>query len=383
MKPALLVLEDGTFFPGLAFGHREEAIGEVACDTGLSNYHELLTDPTSKGRLLALTASHIGNHGICTLDQESAGVHAEGLIVRNLSRIASNYRSDLSLQEFAEKHQLTGIAQVDTRALMIHVREHGAQMAAIVPNASEDDVESIVERLRNHIRYEANSFVEHVSTTQPQRVFFEETNDPYHPRTVSLQPVDAAWPNDLQQHQDVVVVDLGVRYSLLEGLDGAGLRITLVPFTTSAEDILAHTPKGVVFSNGPGNPEILVETAAMIRALVGKVPTFGVGLGAQLLGMANGAETFKQHAGDYAQNIPVRNSYSGRTDITTHRHAFGIRFPATSDALQITHINLNDQSVQGFYHSDHRARGVLHHPETATGRYGTSPLFDAFIQDFG
>lgn len=381
MMPALLVLEDGTFFPGLAFGHREEAIGEIACDTGLSNYHELLTDPTSKGRLIALTSSHIGNHGVCALDQESAGAHAEGLIVRNLSRIASNYRSDLTLQEFVKEHQITGITEVDTRALMIHVREHGAQMAAIVPNASETDVESIVQRLRNHVRYEANSFVEHVSTPHAQRVFFEQTNDPYHPHIVSLQPADAPWPTDLQQHQDVVVVDLGVRYSLLEGLHSAGLRITLVPFNASADNILAHNPKGVVFSNGPGNPEILAETAEMVRALLKKVPTFGVGLGAQLLAMANGGETFKQHAGDYAQNIPVRNSYSGRTDITTHRHAFGIRFPATSSALQITHINLNDQSVQGFHHTENNARGVLHHPEVATGRYGTSPLFDAFAQD--
>lgn len=382
MKPALLVLEDGTFFPGVAFGHSEEAIGELACDTGMSNYHELLTDPTSKSRLLALTSNHIGNHGVCRIDQESPEVHAAGLIVRNLSRIASNYRSDLTLETFAEENHLTGITEVDTRALMIHLREHGAQMAAIVPDAQESDVEGIVQRLRKHLRYEATPLVEHVSIPKIQRVTFQNTQDPYHPRVVQLQPADHPWPEDLASHKDIVVVDLGVRYSLLEGLDGAGLRVTLVPFTTSVSDILSLHPQGVVLSNGPGNPEILVDVAAMVRELIGKNPLFGVGLGAQVLAHAISGETFKQHVGDYAQNIPVRNSYSGRTDITTHRHAFGIRFPAKPDTLEITHINLNDQSIQGFYDATRKLRGILHHPETATGRYGTSPLFDAFIQDF-
>lgn len=383
MKPALLVLEDGTFFPGVAFGHSEEAIGELACDTGMSNYHELLTDPTSKGRLLALTSNHIGNHGICHIDQESDRIHANGLIVRNLSRIASNYRSDQTLQDFAVEHQLTGITEVDTRALMIHLREHGAQMGAIVPDAQPSDVDAIVQRLRKHPRYEATSFVEHVSTQSAQRITFAQTEDPYHPRVVQKQALDTPWPADLANHQDIVVVDLGVRNSLLEGFDSAGLRSTLVPYNVSVEDILAHNPQGVVLSNGPGNPEVLAATTAMVRELIGKTPIFGIGLGAQVLCAAIGGETFKQHVGDYAQNIPVRNSYSGRTDITTHRHAFGIRFPAKDATLDITHINLNDQSVQGFYDSERKVRGVLHHPETATGRYGTSPLFDAFRKDFG
>lgn len=382
MKPALLVLEDGTFFSGLAFGHNEEAIGELACDTSMANYHELLTDPTSNGRLIALTTNHVGNHGVCHIDQESHRVHAEGLIVRNLSRIASNYRSDQTLEEFVREQQLTGITEVDTRGLMIHLREHGTQMTAIVPGAQEEDVDAIVEKLRKTTRYEAQALVDDVSTSEAQRIFLNETDDAYHPHIVTPQPVTDAWPVAQKDHQDIVVVDLGVRNSLLEGLSVAGMRITLVPHRSSAEEILAHKPNGVILSNGPGNPEMLADTLDVVRELLGKLPLFGVGLGAQLLTIALGGETYKQHVGDHGQNIPVRNTYSGRTDITTHRHAFGIRFPAPSDDLEITHTNLNDQSVQGFYDRAQKVRGVLHHPERARGRYGSSPLFDAFKADF-
>lgn len=382
MKPALLVLEDGTFFPGIAFGHNGEAIGELACDTGMSNYHELLTDPTSGGRLLVLTSNHVGNHGVCDIDQESLAVHAPGLIVRNLSRMASNYRSDHTLGDYAQANDVVGITEVDTRALMIHLREHGAQMGAIVHGASEEDVDDIVQKLRSSTRYEAQNFVQNVSVKEPKRVFFTAHDDAYHRRVVDLNDVSTPWPEDLNNHKDIVVLDLGVRFLLLEGLDAAGMRTTLVPHSSSVEEILATNPQGVVLSNGPGNPDMLADVQQVVRELVGKVPLFGVGLGAQLLAVALGGETHKLHNGEYAQNIPVRNAYDQRTDITTHRHAFGIRFPAKDEGLEITHINLNDQSVQGFHNASLKARGVQHHPEAGAGRYGTSPLFDAFKKDF-
>lgn len=378
MKPALLVLEDGTFFPGRAFGHDGEAIGEIACNTGMSGYQELLTDPSSRGRMLALTSNHIGNYGINDLDHESSAAHARALIVRNVSRIPSNYRASGSLQDFMTAQGVVGLTEVDTRALMIHVRDHGAQMAIIVPGAVEADVESIVARLREAPRHEDTSYQSDVSVTAPQRVFFKETGDAYHARVVELADESTPWPADLADRPEIVVLDLGVRYSVLEMLDAAGFKATLVPFSTSAADILARSPKGVVLSNGPGNPEYMVDTIETVRNLVGKVPVFGVALGFQLLGIALGGEGYKLRMGHNGQNIPVRAAATERIEITTQSHSFGVRFPAPIDGLELTHQNLNDQSVEGLRYAASRAMGVQHQPEAGTGPSHASPLFDAF-----
>lgn len=378
MKAALLVLEDGTTFSGRAFGHDGEAIGELACNTSMFGYQELLTDPSSAGRIIALTTNSVGNYGIIDVDKESEGVHARALIVRNLSRIPSNYRSSASLPDFMAAHGVVGMTDVDTRALMLHLRENGAQMALVAPGATQDDVPALLERLRAAERHEDASYQSKVSVEQPKRVFFRDTGDMYHPRVVELADESAAWPAELADRPELLVLDLGVRYSVLELLDRAGFRATLVPFTTSAEQILARAPKGLLISNGPGNPEYMLETTATVRELVGKLPIFGVALGYQILGIALGGQGYKLRMGHNGQNIPVRRAASGRVDITTQSHSFGVRFPAPVDGLELSHQNLNDQSVEGLRYAKGRAMGVQHQPEAGDGPSTASPLFDEF-----
>lgn len=378
MKPALLVLEDGTFFPGRAFGHDGQATGEIACNTGMSGYQELLTDPSSRGRMLALTSNNIGNYGVNDLDLESTGVHARGLIVRNVSRIASNYRSTGTLPDYLAEHGVVGLTDVDTRALMIHIREHGAQMATIVPGAVAADVPSLVEALRAAPRHEDANYLSEVSVSAPQRVTFRETGDSYHARVVELVDESTAWPEELVERPEVVVLDLGVRFSLLEMLDVAGFKMTLVPFNTTADAILARAPKGVLLSNGPGNPEFMADQLTTVRALVSKVPLFGAALGFQLLGIALGGEPYKLRMGHNGQNIPVRRESTKRVEITTQSHSFGVRFPAPIDGLELTHENLNDQSVEGIRYAGSKAMGVQHTPDAGTGLSTASPLFEEF-----
>lgn len=378
MKPALLVLEDGTFFPGQAFGHDGQAIGELACNTGMSGYQELLTDPSSRGRMLALTTNNVGNYGVNDLDHESTGVHARGLIARNVSRIASNHRSTGTLADYMVEHGVVGITEVDTRAVMIHLREHGAQMASIVPGATEADVPSLVEALRKAPKHEDVSFQAAVSVRAPMRVTFRDTGDSYHPRVVELVAESTAWPAELAARPELVVLDLGVRFSLLEMLDAAGFKVTLVPHDTTAEAILARKPSGVLLSNGPGNPEFMVDTIATVRALLSQVPLFGVALGFQLLGIALGGECYKLRMGHNGQNIPVRSNATQRVEITTQSHSFGVRFPAPIDGLELTHENLNDQSVEGLRFAASKAMGVQHQPEAGAGPSHASPLFEEF-----
>lgn len=378
MKPALLVLEDGTFFPGRVFGHEAEVIGEVACNTGMSGYHELLTDPSSAGRMIALTMNHVGNYGVVEMDRESDRVHARALIIRNSSRVASNYRSTQTLPDFLETHGVVGMTDVDTRALMIHVREHGAQMAMIAPGATVDQVEALAERLRGAERHENTSYQTEVSVEAPKRVFFHDTGDSYHPSVVELVDESIDWPESLASRPELVVVDLGVRYSVLEMLDAAGFRLTLLPFQTSADEILARQPKGVVLSNGPGNPEYMIDTVETVRALIGKVPLFGVALGYQVLGIALGGEGYKLRMGHNGQNIPVRRSDTGRVEITTQSHSFGVRFPAPIEGLELSHHNLNDQSIEGIRYPSAKAMGVQHQPESGVGPSTASPLFEEF-----
>lgn len=380
MKPAILVLEDGTFFTGIGFGHDGKAIGEIACDTGMANYVELLTDPTSKGRLLSLTTNNIGNHGVVAMDVESEQAHAAGLIVRNCARIASNFRSTSTLPDFLADQNVTGITEVDTRAVMVHIRENGNQMGMIVHNATAADVDSIVKELRAASRYEEATFNEDVGTKTPVRVIFKDTGDKYHPRIAERASESTPWPAGLDNAPEIVVLDLGVRNSLLEELDTAGAKLTLVPSNTKAQDILARKPAGVFISNGPGNPQVWADAQNTVRELVGKVPIFAVGLGFQLLSVALGGETYKLPAGEHGQNIPVRSKETGRAYITTMRRSFGVRFPAVADGVELTHTDLNDQSVCGVVQAKLQARGVQHDPESDHDPQDVKTLLAAFVE---
>lgn len=378
MMSALLVLEDGAFFTGRAFGTQGEAVGEVSFNTSMSGYQELLTDPSSRGRLIALTSNNVGNYGVNDLDGESDVAHARGLIVRNVSRIASNFRSTDTLDGYMAKNGVVGITDVDTRALTIHIREHGAQMAMIVHGATPADRDAILERLRAQPRHEDIDYIHDVSVSAPTRAILEDTGDKYHAIRVVRAAESTAWSDSQSNLRDVVVLDLGVRNSLLEMLHGAGFRATLVPYNTSPEALLARGAAGVFVSNGPGNPELRSAVVDTLRGIVGQTPVFGVGLGFQLLSLALGGESFKLRVGHNGQNIPVRSEVTQRVEITTQRHGFGVRFPAPVEGLELTHKNLNDQSVEGFRFESKRAMGVQHQPEAGKGLHNASPLFDVF-----
>lgn len=378
MMSALLVLEDGTFFTGRAFGTQGEAVGEVSFNTSMSGYQELLTDPASRGRLLAMTSNHIGNYGVNAHDGESDGAHAAGLIVRNVSRIASNHRSTGTLDAYMVDNGVVGITEVDTRALTLHVREHGAQMAMIVHGATDADRDGIVERLRAMPRHEEIDYAASVSVDAPTRALIVETGDRYHAFVVERADETAAWSPSQQGLKDIVVIDLGGRNSVLEMLHSSGFRATLVPYNTNAAAILARGADAVLISSGPGNPEMRGDVAETIRGLLGQTPIFGVGLGFQLLSIALGGETFKLRVGHNGQNIPVRSDITQRVEITKQSHGFGVRFPAPIEGLELTHKNLNDQSIEGIRMASKRAMGVQHQPEAGAGLFGTSPLFDVF-----
>lgn len=357
MKSALLVLEDGTFFPGRAFGRDGEAIGEVAFNTALFGFQELLTDPTSAGRLLLLTANTVGAAGTNPLDMESDRAQATGLIVRNLSRLASNYRSTASFDAFCATQGVVGIADLDTRALTIHLREKGPQMGAVVSAASVEDVPAIVARVRQATPATQVDFRAKVGVQSPTRITLEETGDSYQPQRV----VRDSGVTD----GGVVVVDLGASESLLKQVANAGFDVTLVPGTSSADAILARKPQAVLVSSGPGNPEVLRDLSNTLRDLVGKVTLVGTGLGCQVLAQSVGGETYKIASPNLGVNIPVRRERDQLCGNVAHHHLYGIRFPKAVEGLRVSYTNVTTGAAEGFDIAAKSVYGVQHIPTDA------------------
>ena len=377
MKSALLVLADGTFYQGQALGWEGESIGEVVFNTSMSGYQEILTDPSYRGQLVTMTANHIGNYGCNDLDVESDRVQVSGLIVREASRRASNYRSTATLDEYLVANRTVAIAGVDTRAVTRRIREGGATMGAIVHGATAADVPAIVERIRSAPQYDDQDFVAATSVREPMRVHLRETGDAYHPHLVELVSQSTAWPAGTESSPHVVVLDYGVKRSILEQLASTGVRITLVPHDTTAEGVLALEPDGIMLSNGPGDPARLEHQVAQIRELLGKRPVFGICLGHQLLSQAVGGSTFKLVYGHRGPNQPVMDRDTGRVEITAQNHGYAVRFDDAAD-VEVTHVNLNDQTVEGIRVASLNAFSVQHHPEAGPGPHDSVAVFSRF-----
>jgi carbamoyl-phosphate synthase small subunit len=353
---ALLVLEDGTFFEGRVFAGEGEVFGEVVFNTSMTGYQEILTDPSYHGQIVAMTYPLIGNYGINPEDVESGKIQVEGFIVREYEPVPSNWRSRTALADYLTREGILGIEGVDTRALTRHLRLAGAMKGII----STEDLEprSLVSKAKAAPGLVGRDLVKDVTG----RKVYE-------------------WPVAGEACFHVVAFDFGIKFNILRCLVERGCRVTVVPAWTSAGDVKGLKPEGIILSNGPGDPEPVTYAVETIRKLIGRVPLFGICLGQQLLGLALGGKTYKLKFGHRGANHPVKNLRTGRVEITTQNHGFCVDVDSIRDSdVEITHVNLNDQTLEGIRHRSLPLFSVQYHPEASAGPHDANYLFDDFIE---
>ena len=365
--PATLALEDGRCFQGRGYGARAEKAGEVVFNTGLTGYQEIFTDPSYCGQIVVLTYPHIGNYGTNPDDSESARPYIEGLVTREFTQVASNWRSSQSAVEFLASRGIPVLTDIDTRALVRHIRQHGALRGVV--SSLETDSSRLVEKAKAAPSMAGLDLASGVST--PER--YSWTDGPPDCLPSSL-------PESRAEHSfHVVAYDFGIKRNILRRLAAIGARTTVVPCQTPAEEVLALQPDGVFVSNGPGDPEPLSGPAAEIGKLAGRVPIFGICLGLQVLGQALGGKTYKLKFGHHGCNHPVMNLQTGKVEITSQNHGFALD-PDSLDpsSIELTHVNLNDRTVEGFRSRKDPLFCVQYHPEAAPGPHDSRYLFEDF-----
>ena len=368
MESAILALEDGTVFEGRAFGVPAERCGEVVFNTSLTGYQEIFTDPSYAGQIIVFTNPQIGNYGTAAADSESLRPYIEGLVVREFSETTSNWRSDLDANSFLNRHQIPIASEMDTRAIVRHLRSRGA-MRGVLSTLSSDPA-ALIEKARSSPQMAGLDLATTVSAASAY-----EWTKPVEPVSTSERLTATADP---QFH--VVAYDYGIKQNILRRLVSSGCRVTVVPSLTSSDDVLALQPDGVFLSNGPGDPEPLTPQIEAIRNLIGKAPLFGICLGHQLLGLALGGKTYKLKFGHRGANHPVLNQRTGKVEITSQNHGFTLDPDSlNANEVDLTHINLNDQTLEGFRHRNHPVFCVQYHPEAAPGPHDSHYLFGDFI----
>ena len=368
--PATLALADGTQFHGYAIGAPGETEGEVVFNTSMSGYQEILTDPSYKKQMLTFTYPHIGNVGVNPEDVESNKVQVAGLIVRELSDHFSNFRATGSFEDYLKDNNLVGITGIDTRALVLHLRDHGSQMGVI--SSTRSGGTELVDKAKAIPSMEGTDLVPEVSADKP----YEWRQGTWKP-VVGYQEISV---EEAANRRHVVAIDFGIKYNILRLLVEEGFRVTVVPCKTSAAEILAMKPDGVFLSNGPGDPATVRYGIKTIKELLNKAPMFGICLGHQLLGHAVGIPTFKLPFGHRGGNHPVRNTITGKVEITVQNHGFATRADKIPDGVIATHVNLNDYTIEGLDVPDAKAFSVQYHPESAPGPVDSAYLFDRFLQ---
>lgn len=369
MNLATLALEDGSVFEGQSFGALKDTAGEVVFNTAITGYQEIFTDPSYSGQIVVLTNPQIGNYGANDYDREAAKPHIEGLIVREFSHIASNWRSQEQAEQFLSENGVPVAAEIDTRALVRHLRTRGVMRGVLA--IGDVDHKELVERARQSPSMAGLDLATRVSTLSAYA-----WDRPVAPVSPSDKIHAAAEPCC-----HVVAYDYGIKRNILRRLVQVGARVTVVPASTTAEDVLALQPDGVFLSNGPGDPEPLQYQAAQVRKLIGKKPIFGICLGHQILGLALGGKTYKLKFGHRGANHPVLNQVTNQVEITSHNHGFAVDPDSLNlNETEITHVNLNDHTLEGFRHRNEPVFCVQYHPEAAPGPHDSHYLFDDFMK---
>ncbi len=381
MSNAILALEDGTVYQGESFGAVSPTAGEICFNTAMTGYQEILTDPSSRGQIVAMTYPHIGNTGVNALDVESARPQIQGLVIEELSPVTSNWRSDDSLHHWLAKAGVPGIQGIDTRALTRKLRTGGVLRAAIV--SASEGIEAAVARARGAV-YEGHDFVREVTarrryTWDPEGTLSGRW-EPYDPRSsvgtadatgnVFVRPPPVKWR--------IAAYDFGVKVGILRSLRQAGFDIEVFPADAPAAEILESKPDGLFLSNGPGDPEALDYARGNVRALMGRLPIFGICLGHQILALALGGRTFKLKFGHRGANHPVKDLRTGRIVVTAQNHGYAVDPDSLPPEVEVTHVNLNDGTVAGLRHRAFPITSVQYHPEASPGPYDAGYFFEEF-----
>jgi carbamoyl-phosphate synthase small subunit len=367
---AILALEDGRIFRGRAFGAPVERVGEVVFNTSLTGYQEIFTDPSYAGQIVVLTNPHIGNYGTSPSDAESARPYIEGLAVREFSPVASNWRSTEVADEYLERSGVPVIAEIDTRAVVRHLRANGCLRGVI--STAVEDVDALVAKARAHKTMAGTDLASVVTT---KKTYEWGADDPRNETGDALLPLDDA---AAKQPMHVVAYDYGIKQNILRMLTRENCRVTVVPATTPASEVLEMNPDGVFFSNGPGDPEPLEYAVENIRELQGKKPMFGICLGHQLFGLALGGKTYKLKFGHHGGNHPIKNLETGKVEITSQNHNFNVDPESLPDDVVQTHVNLNDNTLAGLKHKSDPMFSVQYHPEASPGPHDSHYLFRDF-----
>ncbi len=382
--PAILTLADGTIFRGQSFGAPVTVTGEIVFNTSMTGYQEILTDPSYYGQIVTMTCSHIGNVGVNAEDVESHRPWITGLIVREASRRVSNWRATQSLPDYLRQHNLPGLTEVDTRALVRHIRSQGAMMAALSSDdsLSPDDLVDLARAAPSMNGLDLVKFV-----TCPEPYYWEEGI----PSEWKPKIVDSRSKIEARRLYRVVAYDFGIKYNILRLLTQVGCQVTVVPAVTSAEDVLAMQPDGVFLSNGPGDPAAVTYAIEATRQLIQTaLPIFGICLGHQILGLAFGGTTHKLKFGHRGGNQPVKNisplfqggeqREGGDVTITSHNHGFAVTAGSLPDEVEVTHLNLNDGCIEGLRHKTKPIFSIQYHPEASPGPHDALSFFRQFVE---
>ena len=366
---AILALEDGRLFRGKAFGSVVERVGEVVFNTSLTGYQEIFTDPSYAGQIVVLTNPQIGNYGTSPSDAESSRPYIEGLVVREFSPISSNWRSTEVTDEYLERNGVPVISEIDTRAVVRHLRANGVMRGVISTNVA--DTAALVAKARAHNKMDGTDLASVVST---RTTYTWDASETRNETGDALLTADSGAVG--QMH--VVAYDFGIKQNILRMLTRENCRVTVVPARTSAADVMAMKPDGVFFSNGPGDPEPLDYAQQNIRELQGKTPLFGICLGHQLFGIALGGSTYKLKFGHHGGNHPIKNLETGKVEITAQNHNFNVDPKSLPDDVAVTHVNLNDDTLAGLKHKTDPVFSVQYHPEASPGPHDSHYLFRDF-----
>lgn len=351
---AILALEDGTIFNGASFGAAGERTGEVVFNTSMTGYQEILTDPSYKGQIVTMTYPLIGNYGVNSEDVESRKLFVEGFVVRECSKIASSWRCEKGLDEYLKENNIIGIEEIDTRALTRHIRLQGA-MKAVISTEDLDD-KSLIEKAKASPGLIGRDLVKEVTLDKPQN-----------------------WNE--QGKYKVMVIDCGVKFNILSELSSRGCRVTVVPPATEARQILKAKPDGILLSNGPGDPAGVPYVVETVKKLLGKMPIFGICFGHQMLGLALGGKTYKLKFGHHGGNHPVKDLKTGKVHITVQNHGFCVDIDSLNKKdIEITHINLNDNTLEGIKHKKLPIFSVQFHPEASPGPHDSRYMFTEFVE---